>query len=202
MSEWVYCLATSELPPPSETVLALTPELYGLIASRGEYRLREQVEEDESWRQIIPYAVVRCGAGVLLVERLQGGSEARLHLRKSIGLGGHINPVDQGNARDVMEAGLTRELREELDVGAFRAEAIGLIHTQDGAVSRVHSGVLYEVRTLGEVSIRETSKLRGAVQSWREVARSYAELEGWSRLTYDFLRARAGIPDIVMSVRL
>ncbi len=187
MEERVYCLASSRLPEPSPEVLPLTPELFRLIATQGEFRLRAEVEEDEAYRQIIPYAVVEQSGQVLLVERLRAGSEARLHAKLSIGLGGHINPEDLGGARDPVEAALARELREELEIGAFFAEAVGLIHRDESSVERVHTCVLYHVRTPGRTGVRETKKLRGRLATPEEIIRQRDRLELWSQAALRFL---------------
>ncbi len=186
--ERVYCLPASELPEPHEEVLALEPALYHQLATSGTFLPRFEVEEDPHYRQIIPYAVVTRADEVFLVERLAAGSEARLHHRLSLGIGGHISPEAHPNARDAIEGALVRELREELYLGAFIATPMGLIH-QAGGVSSVHTGVLYLVRTTGEVRVRETEKLRGAFVSWDEVASVYARLERWSQAALRFLRA-------------
>lgn len=190
MVERVYCVATAAFPEPSEAVLPLSPPLYQLLLEAGEFLSRSKVEADERWRQIIPYAVVTSGRRVLLVERLQGGSEARLHNRLSIGLGGHVNPIKHANARDLLEGGLARELQEELVIGAYVAEAVGLIHSRDDPVSRVHTGLLYRVRTPGEVDVRETDKLSGMLTDWEAVGHQREQLESWSRMAYDFLNGR------------
>jgi predicted NUDIX family phosphoesterase len=190
MSEQVYCIPTKLLPETSQEPLTLSPELYELLATQGSYLPRDQAETDPTWRQIIPYAVVIQEDKVLLVERLKAGTEARLHNLHSLGIGGHINPVDHVNARDIIEGGLIRELREELELGAFTAEAVALIHCADNEVSLVHTGVLYKVQVVGDVKIRETHKLAGEFLTWTEVAQKYERLEGWSQAAFSFLEER------------
>jgi predicted NUDIX family phosphoesterase len=187
MSEQVYCIPTHLLPEPSLGPLLLPAELYELLATKGSYRPRDSAETDPTWRQIIPYAVILKEDKVLLVERLKAGTEKRLHNLYSLGIGGHINPVDHVNARDIIEGGLIRELREELELGAFTAHAIALIHRADNEVSMVHTGVLYKVQVVGEVKIRETHKLAGEFMTWTEVGKKYERLEGWSQAAYRVL---------------
>ncbi len=187
--EQVYCLAAETLPAPGPQVLPLSAELYKQLATTGSFLPRREVEDNERWRQIIPYAVIEQGEQVLLVERLKAGSEARLHRLLSIGLGGHINPVDHANARDPIEAALARELREELHIRAFFAEAVGLIHRQENAVERVHSGILYRVKPKGEIAIRETEKLAGQLVPWSRADELFTRLEGWSQAALRFLQA-------------
>lgn len=186
--ERVYCVAASALPEPGPAVLPLTPAMYHRLGHEGEFRPRAQVEEDEGWRQIIPYAVIQRGGELLVVERLKAGSEARLHRRLSLGLGGHISPIDTEGAGDVIEVALNRELREELYIGAFFAEAVGLIHRADDPVSRVHTGVLYRVRSPGPVRVRETTKLAGGFASAEEIGNRFDQLEAWSQAALRFLK--------------
>ena len=188
MSELIYCLEAKQLPAPSENpkVLPLTKELYKLIVTKGVFLPRNDVEEDESYRQIITYAVIQQEDSVFLVERLKKGNEARLHNFLSIGIGGHINNEDNPNAKDVIEEGLAKELHEELYIGTYEAETIGLLHDNATPVSRVHTGILYKVKSIDEVSVKETNKLLGNFTSWQKVAKQYNFLEGWSQAVLDY----------------
>ena len=58
---------------------------------------RDYAERRPELKQVIPYGIVTCEERVLLVRRTKGGGEARLHDKLSIGIGGHINPVDAGS---------------------------------------------------------------------------------------------------------
>ncbi len=187
MSELIYCLEAKQLPAPSESpkVLPLTKELYKLIVNKGVFLPRNDVEEDESYRQVIPYAVIQQEDKVFLVERLKKGNEARLHNFLSIGIGGHINNEDH-STKDVIEGGLAKELQEELYIGAYVTEVVGLLHDSASPVSRVHTGVLYKVKSAGGVSIRETEKLMGKFTSWQQVAKQFDFLEGWSQAALNY----------------
>src|SRR5688572_3846683 len=55
---------------------------------------RARGEETPAWKQAIPYCVVADEERVLLMKRRAKGGEARLHGKLSIGVGGHINPID------------------------------------------------------------------------------------------------------------
>ena len=66
----------------------------GRIREKGFFVERRWAEHDSSFKQVIPYTVVTHGDEVLLLKRLEQGGEARLHGKLSIGVGGHINPVD------------------------------------------------------------------------------------------------------------
>ena len=184
MSELVYCLPAAHFPAAQEQVIPITAAFYASLAQEGQFLARDAVEDDPSWRQLIPYAVVSYQERVLCVERLRAGGEARLHQRLSLGIGGHIGPQDKQhpNARDLIEAALARELREELHIGAFFAQLQGLLLSEQSAVERVHAGLLYHVRTAAEPSIRENHKLRGQLQPWEDVQTQQDRLEHWSAL--------------------
>jgi predicted NUDIX family phosphoesterase len=211
VSEQVYCVPAERLPSPQPKALALTADLYALLVNEGQFLTRADVEEDPSWRQIIPYAVIQCEGQVLLVERLKAGSESRLHNKMSIGMGGHINPQDHlddhqkiatkktipqttapkktAPEQDVLEAALVRELREELVIGGFAFEATALIHRSENAVEQVHTGLLYLVTVPEPVAVRETHKLEGHFVPLSEVGTHFAQLEGWSQAALQFLQA-------------
>ena len=186
MSEQVYCVAASLLPEPSPEpkVQEISKELLALIQSKGSFQPRDKVETDPSWRQIIPYALIAHDEGVLLLKRLSAGNEERLHDRYTLGIGGHINPdvtERYPSSRTIIEAGLIAELREELFIGGFQTELIGMIHENSSEVSEVHTGLVFVVTTHEKVRVRETHKLKGGFVGWHEVMLRFEQLEGWSQ---------------------
>src|SRR4051794_9770176 len=72
---------------------------------------RDQAEHDPTFKQLIPYLVLR-HAGRVFHYRRRGGGESRLASRRSVGIGGHVTDAD-GPAAGAYRAGLLRELREE-----------------------------------------------------------------------------------------
>src|SRR4051794_41901099 len=66
------------------------------------------MEQDPTWKQVIPYPVLRDGDRWFLMRRTRSGGDARLHDRYSIGVGGHVNPEDGGLGGD-LEIALRRE---------------------------------------------------------------------------------------------
>ena len=80
-----------------------------LVSREGSFRSRAQVELDRSWKQVIPYLVLRDGPRYFLMQRTQAGADMRLHDLWTIGVGGHLNPGDGDLA-----GGLRREWREEV----------------------------------------------------------------------------------------
>ena len=151
-------------------------------ASFGRYVDRPDAEDDPSLKQLIPYVVVRDGARVFFMERTRAGGDARLHAKGSIGVGGHLNPVDVG--ADPLEAGLRREWDEELDAPWEPTfELAGLLNDDSNAVGAVHLGIVFTVEAGGRpVAVRETAKLVGRFAERDELRSAWGRLETWSQL--------------------
>jgi predicted NUDIX family phosphoesterase len=158
----------------------------------GRYEPRAEMERDPSFKQIIPYLVLRDGARYFLMRRTDAGADARLHGLYSIGVGGHLNPGDGG-----LLGGLEREWHEEL-VADFLPEfhLVALLNDDTTSVGAVHLGAVYVADVGGRpVAIRETHKLTGGFAEPGDVAAVVGRMETWSRLCFEFLESgdRAGV---------
>lgn len=155
-----------------------------IVARDGEFRPRGAMEVDRSWKQVIPYLVLRDGPRYFLMRRTKAGADARLHDRYSIGVGGHLNPGDGDLA-----GGLRREWREEVAADfepAFRL--IGLLNDDSTEVGSVHVGAVYVADAEGRpVAIRETDKLTGSFAEPAEAAAVVDRMETWSALVFAHL---------------
>ena len=161
--------------------------LRAVVAARGRYVARAMAEDDARLKQVIPYVVVTDAGRLFLMHRTFAGGDPRLHGKASIGVGGHLNPVDDGE--DALVAGLRREWDEELDAD-WEPEfgLIGLLNDDSNPVGAVHLGVVFEVDARGRrVDVREQEKLSGAFAGPDEVAASWDRLETWSRLVAESL---------------
>jgi predicted NUDIX family phosphoesterase len=169
-------------------------DLAALIQREGTFRPRADMETDPSWKQVIPYPVLRDGDAWYLMKRTRAGSDARLHDRYSIGVGGHVNPEDGGLDGDLGGA-LRREWHEELVVDFVpRFRFVGLLNDDTTPVGQVHLGLVYEGDAAGRpVAIRETHKLSGQFVSTPEVAALVDHLETWSRLAFEFIETLAAL---------
>ena len=169
-------------------------DLAALIRRDGAFRQRSAMETDPAWKQVIPYPVLRDGESWYLMRRTQAGSDARLHDRFSIGVGGHVNPEDGGLDGDLTTA-LRREWHEELVVEfvpEFRF--VGLLNDDTTPVGQVHLGLVYEGDAAGRpVAIRENDKLSGRFASAAEVAAVSDRLETWSRIAFEWLEVRPAV---------
>jgi predicted NUDIX family phosphoesterase len=170
-------------------------ELQTAIAEHGRYLDRPDAEADPSMKQLIPYVVVRDGTDVFLMRRTNAGGDARLHGKASIGVGGHLNPVDDGD--DPLMTGLDREWAEELDADFEPSfELRGFLNDDTNDVGAVHLGVVFEVQAAGRpVEVREHEKLSGSFVAPTELSEAYDQLETWSRLVVDALALRPWQPE-------
>ncbi|HET8586558.1 MAG TPA: hypothetical protein VFM74_01655 [Candidatus Limnocylindria bacterium] len=161
--------------------------LCAAVGASGRFMPRPLAEEDPSFKQLIPYVVVCSGDRVFLTERTTAGGDARLHGKASIGIGGHLNPVDDG--QDPLTDGLRREWSEELETDwepEFRL--VGLLNDDGNPVGAVHLGVVFTVDAHGrDVSVREHDKLLGRWASLDEVREAWDRLETWSQLVADHI---------------
>lgn len=148
---------------------------------------RGAAEQDPSHKQIIPYLVIRHGGRVLHYTRGKSGGEARLHAKGSIGIGGHINDGDAGEAHFNAAAynrAVERELNEELSIpGAWRHRIAALINDDETEVGRVHLGVVHVV----EVASPNISPREDAIRDLEflgpdELAARRDRLESWSQI--------------------
>ncbi len=159
-----------------------------LVAREGSFRPRPAMEIDPSFKQVIPYLVLRDGERFFLMRRTRAGGDARLFDRYSIGVGGHLNPGDKDLA-----GGLRREWAEEVAADfepAFRL--VALLNDDTTEVGSVHLGAVYVADAEGRpVAIRELDKLEGSFAEPAAVAAVADKLETWSRLTFEYLEASA-----------
>ena len=157
-------------------------ELRAAVQAHGRFMDRPLAEDDPAFKQLIPYVVVRDGDLVYLMERTDAGGDARLHGKASIGVGGHLNPVDEGD--DALTDGLRREWSEEL-VAEWEPQfhLVGLLNDDSNPVGSVHLGVVFDVEAAGRpVEVREHEKLLGRFATLAEVRAAWDRLETWSRL--------------------
>ena len=116
-----------------------------------EYRARGEMEADPSFKQLIPYCLFRWtdadGTPHLFEYQRGGGSgEARLHAKRSVGVGGHISSIDAevGPSHHVYREGMRRELEEEVIIDTpYKETVVGLINDDETPVGQVHLGMVH-----------------------------------------------------------
>lgn len=148
---------------------------------------RAAAEEDPTHKQLIPYCVFHHAGRLLHYTRGKAGGESRLHALRSVGVGGHINPVDTDGGKKgpvAYHAAVTREIDEELAIaGRHDHRIIALLNDESNAVGQVHLGVVHLVELENDaVQSREDALSDLGFAPIAELAGPMFEsLETWSR---------------------
>ena len=177
-------------------------EVLKRIVQNGLFLRRSESEEDPSFKQIIPYAIisnnepersgVRQSQSFYLFRRTSKQTEKRLHNKFSLGVGGHMNPNDSMESKEqYLIDELKRELFEEVKLlnGCLIEviEFIGFINDDTISVGSVHIGLLYNIHVSNkEVYINETDKMTADWIDKSNLAEFYEGMETWTKITFDF----------------
>lgn len=155
------------------------------------FRPRDTVEDDPSYKQLIPYCIFRCGDAVFYYRRGKLQGEGRLHSKRSIGIGGHISADDHSHAETAYLEGMRREIEEEVYLEtAYQQHCVGLINDDETEVGRVHLGIVHIFELdAPKVRPREKSIIQTGFASTAELARDRAAFETWSQICLDHLFA-------------
>ena len=159
-------------------------EILDVITGAHFFLDRPTAEISPQYKQIIPYVIVRHGERYFLLQRTQKQTEARLHDKLSIGVGGHINP----DTPDLLD-GLHKELEEEVHVaGDYDLTFAGILNDDTTEVGSVHLGAVFVLESHDEnVTVRETDKMTGRWATRAELEHSRAQLETWSEIVLSAL---------------
>ena len=169
-------------------------EVVSNLANTYSVMRRGDAEENPTFKQPIPYCVLKRGNEVFVYERLQGGGETRLHSKLSMGVGGHMNKFEVEDFYEQLSVNLERELEEELLIDGDRLslDTIGLINDDENEVGKVHIGLLViaELKEDATVAVRETDQLKGMWLTIEDLTQSdtYERLESWSQFVVDVLK--------------
>lgn len=155
---------------------------------------RPLAETDPGFKQLIPYVLMTCEGRYLTYVRGKRAGETRLVGNRSMGIGGHINPIDDaaplfGDSRAMYETAVEREVTEEVEVQAgYKDHVVALLNDDSNEVGKVHLGVVHcWVLDAPKVSRREqmiTQMEFMTVDNLREVR---DQMETWSQLCLDGL---------------
>lgn len=155
------------------------------------YRPRHEVENDPSYKQLIPHVLV-ChvdGAECEAVYQYTRGihqDESRLRGKRSVGIGGHIAMKDcaSNGIGNAYSEGMSRELAEEVSIETpYHEQCIGLINDDETNVGRVHLGIvhIFDVERPAVVA-RESEIVDGSFRPVREILPHLDDFEMWSQI--------------------
>lgn len=159
-----------------------------LINNNYQFKRRGDVENDASFQQIIPYIVFNFKDKYFIYKYLESAGEKRLVDSYQIGVGGHINPVDDEHGKNILEAGMMREWNEEVDFkgSLLEKKLIGILNDDSRPVEAVHLGLVYNfVGDSSEISIKETDKMEGELVDLKDIGEYIKGTAGaWVQVVY------------------
>jgi len=163
---------------------------------------RSKAETDPGFKQLIPYVIIHAGNKFLSYVRGKAGGEKRLVGNRSVGIGGHINPIDDmplfADLREAYHAAVDREVAEEVEIAPPRAKRmVALLNDDSTEVGKVHLGLVH-CWTLPspEVNKREQMITQLGFLSAIELRGLRHELESWSQFCVDHLSQIVEAPGI------
>jgi predicted NUDIX family phosphoesterase len=156
---------------------------------------RSKAEVDPSYKQLIPYVIMSYAGKYLSYVRGKRAGETRLLGLRSIGIGGHINPIDADNSSlfaYLYENYLTaveREVAEEVSVETSHTDRIvALLNDDSNEVGSVHLGVVhYWILNEPKVTRREQMITQMDFKTLDELKKVKDTMETWSGLCLDGL---------------
>jgi len=151
---------------------------------------RSKAEADPSYKQLIPYVIMSYAGKYLSYVRGKRAGETRLLGLRSIGIGGHINPIDADNSSlfaYLYENYLTaveREVAEEVAVETNHSDKIvALLNDDSNEVGSVHLGIVhYWVLDEPKVNKREQMITQMDFKTMAELQKVRDTMETWSGL--------------------
>ena len=166
-----------------------------LFAGIPRFLPRSVAEKDPSYKQLIPYVIMTCGGKFLTYVRGKRAGETRLVAKRSIGVGGHINPADEeiplfsADFRDTYLAAVRREVAEEVFVDTDYADhVVALLNDDSNEVGQVHLGMVHcWVLDSPSVTKREQMITQMEFMGTPELQAVRDTMETWSQLCLDGL---------------
>ncbi|MGD9731334.1 MAG: phosphoesterase [Desulfamplus sp.] len=170
--EKVLCIKRADIPSKwlkDESSIKMGEDIFfcDLLTADFTYHWldRPVAEKERSFKQIIPYIVIQSDNGNITAAYRRKGSESRLHGLWSIGIGGHINPLDislsnlsdsktdlatnsKSDFKKILHSGMIREFNEEIiskPEYSFKPEFMGIINEELTDVGKVHFGVVFKI---------------------------------------------------------
>jgi predicted NUDIX family phosphoesterase len=163
-----------------------------LYEKHGQFRPRNEVENDPSFKQIIPYCLfcveTPMGKEFFSYRRSKLVGEERLQGMRSIGIGGHIDEADADpDEGDVVEAAVSREIREELNIHLdvnYPGRCVGLVNDESDCVGAVHLGLVYVFNLPSKdcISLKDPALTEPEFVTHIQVLMNADHYERWSRV--------------------
>jgi predicted NUDIX family phosphoesterase len=152
---------------------------------------RGQAETDPNFKQIIPYVIMSHQGRCLTYVRGKRAGETRLTGLRSIGVGGHINPIDNmplfSDFFETYRTAVEREVNEEISLDAPHRDAVvALLNDDSNDVGKVHLGVVHHW-SLDAPHVSKVEQMITQLEflTLEELRQVRDEMETWSGLCLD-----------------
>ena len=196
---------------PQENVLVIKRSLFGelgtfqglnfepekylkAILSRGSnfFIPRSDAESNPAYKQIIPYALIAFENTILHYVRGKKAGEQRLIAKGSIGIGGHMNEIDESlfaMDEQAYRAGVEREVNEEIKIDTpFEDQIVALLNDDSTEVGRVHLGIVHIFKLKEPKVQKREAMITGLTFLTKEELLARREtMETWSQICVDSL---------------
>jgi len=164
------------------------------VAGVPRFMPRSRAETNPDYKQLIPYVIMTYNGKYLSYVRGKRAGETRLAGHRSIGIGGHINPVDDmplfsTDFRDTYLTAVEREVAEEVTVEAGHTDrVVALLNDDSTEVGQVHLGIVHCWTLDGsKVNKREQMITQMSFMTPAELQEVRDGMETWSSLCLDGL---------------
>lgn len=160
-----------------------------LDARNYRFAARPQAEQDPSLKQLIPYFLIVHDGRVFTYTRGKQSGESRLVAKVSMGIGGHINHLDDSLFGDLYARAARRELEEEVVLPPGCTDRIVALLNDDATpVGQVHLGVIHLLRApTDDVHNRERLIAESGFRTRDELTALRPRMETWSQICLDHL---------------
>ncbi len=164
---------------------------------------RPLAEKNPSYKQLIPYVIMSCDGKYLTYIRGRRAGETRLVGNRSMGIGGHINPIDNEmpplfddeiplfdtDYRELYNNAVEREVAEEVSIEAGHKDSIvALLNDDTTEVGSVHLGVVHHwLLDSSAVTKREQMITKMEFMTPAELHSVRDSMETWSQFALDYL---------------
>ncbi len=153
---------------------------------------RSKAEANPDYKQLIPYVIITCNGKYHTYVRGKRAGETRLVSKRSIGIGGHINPIDNetplfADFREIYNTAVQREVAEEVNIEATHTDRIvALLNDDTNEVGQVHLGIVHLWTLDAETVTRKEQMITQLTFMTPTQLNEVKEtMETWSQLCHD-----------------
>lgn len=163
---------------------------------------RDYAEYHDDYLQIIPFVIITSDDRYFTYQRSTQSNEKRLHLQRSLGVGGHVKINKKTTlyqcahlkwsdefVMSVILRSLIRELREEVGFDIYQhvlflpeLSPLGVLYLNNNPVDKVHLGLVFELKIEPQVKFEYGEEISDPLWMTKETLNERVEeFESWSQ---------------------